>query len=88
MLNLTVNAHMVVTDSGGLQKEAYFLQTPCTTLRDQTKWIEMLVNGCNVLIPIDVYKIVTTITRESICLQHPQLKLFGLDKQLRIFVKL
>jgi UDP-GlcNAc3NAcA epimerase len=77
MLYLTSNAYMVVTDSGGLQKEAYFLKTPCTTLRDQTEWLETLENEWNVLSSIDVDEIIRTVTRELICLRHPQPQLFG-----------
>lgn len=77
MLYLTSNAYMVVTDSGGLQKEAYFLKTPCTTLRDQTEWIETLENEWNVLSPIEVDTIINTAKRELVCLQHPQPQLFG-----------
>lgn len=77
MLYLTANAYMVVTDSGGLQKEAYFLRTACTTLRDQTEWVETLQNGWNELSPIDVDTILRTVTRELNCLQHPQPLLFG-----------
>lgn len=49
MLYLTKNACKVVTDSGGLQKECYILNTPCITIRDQTEWIETLKNGYNIL---------------------------------------
>lgn len=77
MLYLTANAYMVVTDSGGLQKEAYFLKTPCTTLRDQTEWVETLENKWNVLSSIDVDTILNTVTRELTCLQHLQPQLFG-----------
>ena len=49
MIYLTKNACKVVTDSGGLQKECYILNTPCITIRDQTEWVETLNNGYNVL---------------------------------------
>lgn len=77
MLYLTSNAYMVVTDSGGLQKEAYFLKTPCVTLRDQTEWIETLHNEWNVLSLIEVEKIKESANRKLSCLKHPQSKLFG-----------
>ncbi len=77
MLYLTSKAYMVITDSGGLQKEAYFLQTPCTTLRDQTEWVETLENEWNVLSHIDVEEIKTKVNRKLNCLQHPQPQSFG-----------
>ncbi|SDO55819.1 non-hydrolyzing UDP-N-acetylglucosamine 2-epimerase [Halobacillus aidingensis] len=77
MLYLTANAYMVVTDSGGLQKEAYFLKTPCTTLREQTEWVETLENGWNVLSSINIDTILKTVRRELDCLKYPQPMLFG-----------
>jgi UDP-N-acetylglucosamine 2-epimerase (non-hydrolysing)/UDP-GlcNAc3NAcA epimerase len=49
MLYLTKHAETVVTDSGGLQKEAYIFNTPCVTVRDQTEWVETLVGNHNIL---------------------------------------
>jgi len=49
MLFFTKNAIKVITDSGGLQKEAYILETPTVTIRDQTEWVETLKGNYNVL---------------------------------------
>jgi UDP-GlcNAc3NAcA epimerase len=49
MLYMLKNALLVITDSGGLQKEAYFFNNPCITIRDQTEWIELVEGGYNVL---------------------------------------
>jgi UDP-GlcNAc3NAcA epimerase len=49
MLELLRHTQIVLTDSGGLQKEAFFLEKPCITLRDETEWIELTACGANLL---------------------------------------
>jgi UDP-N-acetylglucosamine 2-epimerase (non-hydrolysing)/UDP-GlcNAc3NAcA epimerase len=62
-LELARNAKAVVTDSGGLQKEAYLLQTPCVTLRPSTEWVETVDAGWNVLVDLDREAAVAAIDR-------------------------
>jgi UDP-GlcNAc3NAcA epimerase len=49
MLDLLDRCSLVMTDSGGLQKEAFFFKKPCVTLRDETEWVELVECGANVL---------------------------------------
>lgn len=52
LMNMINAVDLVITDSGGLQKEAFWMNTPCITLRDHTEWIETINEGANILAPL------------------------------------
>jgi len=58
MLSLEKHAKMIFTDSGGVQKEAYWVKSPCITLRDETEWVETIEESWNVLAGANEDKIV------------------------------
>ena len=64
MIMLEKNARLIVTDSGDIQKEAYFHQVPCITLRDETEWVELVEYGFNILAGADTVKIIKALTEQ------------------------
>lgn len=61
MLQLQKNSIKIVTDSGGIQKEAYFMDKPCITMRDETEWVETIDDGWNILVGAHSEKITKAI---------------------------
>ena len=75
MLILEQNAKAILTDSGGMQKEAYFFGVPCVTMRTETEWVETVETGWNVVVGADREKIVEAV--RSFKIGKPRPKLYG-----------
>ena len=74
MLWLIKHCSLVMTDSGGLQKEAYFFEKQCITLRNETEWVELIESGVNTLVGADQSKIMTAYSSQA-CVNTESLKL-------------
>ncbi len=71
MIWLEANAYGIATDSGGVQREAYYLQKPCLTLRDETEWTDIVETGWNQLVGAESARIVNGWHRFSLPAAHP-----------------
>lgn len=58
MIEFVKNCSLILTDSGGLQKEAYFFKKPCVTLREETEWVELTEHGFNRIVGFETDQIV------------------------------
>lgn len=86
MLMLERHARIILTDSGGIQKEAYFFGVPCVTLRPETEWVETVEVGWNVVVGADWKKIVEDTTTRKWPSTSPPV-LFGNGKASRQIIK-
>lgn len=86
MLKLENNSLKIVTDSGGVQKEAYFAGKPCITMRDETEWVETVECGWNLIVGTDVEKIVDALNNFNP--KSERINLFGEGNTANIIVNI
>jgi len=87
MIWLIENSDLVMTDSGGLQKEAYFFSKYCITLRDETEWVELVENSVNILVGADRKKIIDAYNKVNINTKIMSSNLYGDGKSSEIIIK-
>jgi len=85
MLWFEKNAKKILTDSGGVQKEAYFAKVPCLTLRNKTEWAETVKDGWNILVGFNKNKILNAVQKFNP--KNKQHKYFGNGETARKIVE-
>lgn len=77
MIELERNAKLIMTDSGGVQKESYFFKKPCIILRPETEWIEIVKTGSAVLVDADADRIMNAWKHFKTCTSNEFPPIFG-----------
>ena len=77
MVQLEKFAALIATDSGGVQKEAFFYRVPCVTLRDETEWTELVVGGWNRLASPNSGFDISTAMKEALGSEGHEIRPYG-----------
>lgn len=87
MIELIQHSQLVMTDSGGLQKEAFFFKKNCVTMRDQTEWVELVEAGVNVIVGANPNKIKAGVSRMLENKSNFEIDLYGQGKACQNIVR-
>lgn len=87
MVQLEKYAALIATDSGGVQKEAFFYQVPCVTLRDETEWVELLETGWNRLAPPTDAVFLQTLMKKALGSSGQEVKPYGTGRTANCIVR-
>lgn len=71
MIRLEQSAKVILTDSGGVQKEAFFFGVPCVTMRDETEWVETVTSGWNALVGADGERLLKAVNCAAVPTERP-----------------
>jgi UDP-GlcNAc3NAcA epimerase len=89
MVQLEMNAALIATDSGGVQKEAFFYRVPCVTLRHETEWVELVAAGWNRLVAPDSPESIAEVILTAIGTHGADVQPYGAgDSAVRIVARL
>jgi UDP-GlcNAc3NAcA epimerase len=86
MVWLEMNCSLVVTDSGGVQKEAYFHKKPCITVRNETEWLELVENNLNILVGSDKSKLAAALLQDWDSAKFENTILYGNGESARLIL--